>query len=169
MKCKLIIGLMVTVLSGCSTTSMVPRYSPTTESIGILEKSKDEMFSYLKAITKGRSARKIENKRQDLLQQIVAEISEIRLVRSYNGDNALKEACIKYLNLQKTILKDDYAKIMDLEELAEKSYDGMEMYLNMQEKANRTSIFNVAINSALRKVSSCSNGEPSKYNLASNL
>lgn len=40
MKCKLIIGLMVTVLSGCSTTSMVPRYSPTTESIGILEKSK---------------------------------------------------------------------------------------------------------------------------------
>lgn len=102
----------------------------------VLEKSKDEMFSYLKAITKGRSARKIENRRQDLLQQIVAEISEIRLLRSYNGDNALKEASIKYLSLQKTILKDDYAKIMDLEEIAEKSYDNMEMYLNMQEKAN---------------------------------
>jgi hypothetical protein len=102
----------------------------------ILEKSKDEMHSYLKAITKGRSAKKIDTKRQNLLNQIVAEINELKVIGSYNGDASLKAASLVYLQLQKTILKDDYGKIMDLEELAEKSYDDMEMYLLMQEKAN---------------------------------
>ena len=102
----------------------------------ILEKSKDETFSYLKAITKDRSARKIENKRQNLLAQIKAEISQIRTLESYNGDNSLKEASIIYLNLQKSVMDEDYEKIVNLEEIAEKSYDDMELYLNLQEKVN---------------------------------
>ncbi|MBL7790187.1 MAG: hypothetical protein JNL75_10205 [Chitinophagales bacterium] len=102
----------------------------------ILEKSKDETFSYLKAITKGRSARKIENKRQNLLTQIRSEIGQIRGLGSYNGDNSLKEGCLVYLNIQKTILAEDYEKIINLEEIAEKSYDDLELYLNLQEKVN---------------------------------
>jgi hypothetical protein len=52
MKCKLIIGLMVMVLSGCSTTSMVPRYSPTAESSGILEGKKKVSVESVKSLGK---------------------------------------------------------------------------------------------------------------------
>lgn len=102
----------------------------------ILEKSKGETFSYLKAITKDRSARKIENKRQNLVAQIKEEIGQIRTLKSYNGDNSLKEASIVYLNIQKIAMDEDYEKIVNLEEIAEKSYDDLEMYLNLQEKVN---------------------------------
>lgn len=102
----------------------------------ILEKSKGETFSYLKAITKDRSARKIENKRKNLVAQIKTEINQIGALKSYNGDNSLKEASIVYLNIQKITMDEDYEKIVNLEEIAEKSYDDLEMYLNLQEKVN---------------------------------
>lgn len=102
----------------------------------ILEKSKGETFSYLKAITKDRSARKIESKRQNLVAQIKEELGQIRTLKSYNGDNSLKEASIVYLNIQKIAMDEDYEKIVNLEEIAEKSYDDLELYLNLQEKVN---------------------------------
>ncbi len=102
----------------------------------ILDKSKDEMYQYLKAISNGKSARKLENKRNDLMQQIIEEINELSTIGNFNSDASLKEGSKAYLRIQKTILQDDYGKIMNLEEIAEKSYDNMEMYLLMQEKAN---------------------------------
>ena len=102
----------------------------------ILNKSKDEVFQYLKAISNGRSAKKVDAKRRNLMEQIAEELNELSAVGSYKGDASLKQASQKFLRLQQTIMREDFGKIMDLEELAEQSYDNMEMYLKMQEKAN---------------------------------
>lgn len=102
----------------------------------ILDKSKDEMFSYLRAITTGKSAKKIDNKRVNLINQINVERAHMRVAGDYNGDASLKDAGLKYLDIQKHVLSEDYGKIVDMEEIAEKSYDNMEQYLNMQEAVN---------------------------------
>lgn len=97
----------------------------------------NEKWQYLKAITRGKSARKIDNKRQKLIAEYRNVRSEIGKIRKYKGDTLLKPAIQEYLELTQLVLREDYGKIMDLEEIAEESYDGMEAYLTAQEEASK--------------------------------
>lgn len=97
---------------------------------------KGETWQYLKAITRGKGARKVENKRQNLLSEIRTVKSEVRRKRAYQSDVSLKNAVVEYLNLTYIVLKEDFDKILDMEDIAEQSYDMMEAYLLAKEKAN---------------------------------
>lgn len=98
----------------------------------ILNESKKEVFQYLKVIVKGRNLKKVESKREKLIDKIDSEHGKFLKIE----DSKLKQEGLKYLSTLKIVLTDDYAKIMDIEEIAEQSYDNMEAYFTMQEKAN---------------------------------
>ncbi|MFT6199924.1 MAG: hypothetical protein ACJAQ2_001703 [Vicingaceae bacterium] len=95
----------------------------------------DETWSYLKAVTRGKRASKVEDKRSVLVKAIkTAELSTARS-KDYKGSSQFRDAIVNYLSLRYTVLKEDYDEILDMEEIAEQSYDGMEAYLLAKEKA----------------------------------
>jgi hypothetical protein len=78
----------------------------------------------------------MEKRRTDLLASIDLAIQEGGKLRPYKGDASLRSAFKEYWTVLLTIFKEDYHKIVDMEEVAERSFDAMEEYLLIQEKAS---------------------------------
>lgn len=97
---------------------------------------KKEVWQYLKSITQGKSARKVEKTRKKLIDQLETVNKDLKKVSAFEGDASLKDAAAEYLQLTTTVLKEDYDKIVDMEEIAEQSYDQMEAYMTAKELAN---------------------------------
>ena len=97
---------------------------------------KDETWQYLKVVTRGKGAKKVDRKRQALIDEIKIARGDLRRKKSFYGDEDLKNTIFQYLDLNYKVFNEDYAKIVDLEEIAEQSYDLMEAYLLTKEKAN---------------------------------
>ena len=97
--------------------------------------SKD-MWDYMSAIARGKNARKVENRRKDLLKTLMEVKKKIEAVKPYNGDKALRDSTAAFLELNYRILNEDYSKIVELEEASEHSYDKMAEYLRVRRGAN---------------------------------
>ncbi|MBN1187686.1 MAG: hypothetical protein JXB49_35755 [Bacteroidales bacterium] len=129
----LIITLSVR-LSNAQTTPGSVEYMNTM--VNTMDQLKGEIWQYLKAVTRGKGARTVENKRQALLGELKKSKSDIGKQGAFNYDDSLRQACIAYLDLSYTVLKEDFDKILDMEDIAEQSYDLMEAYLLAKEQAN---------------------------------
>jgi hypothetical protein len=101
----------------------------------VIGQTKDESWQYLKAITNGKNARKVEAKRQNLIASIKKTRDDVEKMPKFQ-DDSLRLAVLDYLNLRYIVLNEDFARILDLEDIAEQSYDAMEAYLLAKEKAN---------------------------------
>ncbi|NOU46379.1 MAG: hypothetical protein HOO86_04870 [Bacteroidales bacterium] len=101
-----------------------------------LNQTKDETWQYLKAITRDKGARKVEAKRQKLLVEIRNTKTKVHSLGNFQKDDSLKNAALNYLDLHYIVLKEDFDKILDMEDIAEQSYDNMEAYLLAKEMAN---------------------------------
>lgn len=99
------------------------------------EVSKD-MMSYTSAASHGKGAKKVEKKRQELLITIKEAERTVRKMRPFQGDHQLRDTVASYFKLSHLVLLEDYGKIVDMEEIAERSYDAMEAYMMAKEKAN---------------------------------
>lgn len=99
------------------------------------EEIEKETWQYLKSVTRGNNARKIESKRKNLVAGFRTLRTEVGKVRTFKGDTLMKPAVLEYLTVSQSVLNEDYAKIVDLEAIADESYDGMEAYLTAQEVA----------------------------------
>lgn len=99
-------------------------------------KIKASTWEYLKAATKGKGARKVESKRQALIAELKSAKITTSRKKSFEGSSDLKNALTEFLDLNYTVLKGDFDKILDMEDIAEQSYDAMEAYLLAKEKAN---------------------------------
>jgi hypothetical protein len=97
--------------------------------------SKDYL-SYMSAVAHSGRARKMEKRRLGLIATIKQAISDGNKLRPYKGDASLKNAYLEYWNILYSVFNDDYHKIVDMEELAERSYDLMETYILAQEKVD---------------------------------
>lgn len=97
---------------------------------------KGETWQYLKSITSGKNSRTVDSKRQNLINKIKSVKAEVSSKSDFQSDGSLKKAVVEYLDLSYTVLKEDYDKILDMEEIAEQSYDNMEAYMLAREKAN---------------------------------
>lgn len=95
-----------------------------------------EMMSYTSAVNHGKSARKIEKRRVDFMAQIKESEKTVRRLKPFNGKTTLRDSIAAYFKLTQIILNQDYGKILDLEDIAEQSYDAMEAYLLAKEKAS---------------------------------
>jgi hypothetical protein len=96
-----------------------------------------DFLSYTSAVAHGKSARKVENRRQTLMKTATDARRKIATMGAFQGDKSLRDSTVSYLTISYHVLNDDYGKIINLEEVAEQSYDAMEAYLLAQEIAGR--------------------------------
>jgi len=96
----------------------------------------EDMWDYSSATAHSKSARKIENRRKDLIVTTLKVQQSIAKMPDYNGDKGLRDSAVSFLSLSYYVLTNDFAKIVDMEEIAEQSYDKMEAYLMAQEMAD---------------------------------
>lgn len=94
-------------------------------------------MSYIAEVAHGNRARKMEKRREDLVNSVKESIREAGKVRPFKGDVSLREAYKEYWTVLLSVFNEDYHKIVDMEEVAEQSYDAMEAYLLIQEKASQ--------------------------------
>jgi hypothetical protein len=92
-------------------------------------------LTYMSEVAHGNRARKMEKRRQDLIAQIKESLSDANRLRPFKGDASLRDAFKNYWDILLKVFNEDYHKIVNMEEIAEQSYDNMEAYLLAQEKA----------------------------------
>lgn len=100
------------------------------------KKIQSDMWDYTHAVSHGKSARKVEKKRAELLKTSQQALNRVTNMQAFEGNTAYRDSMASFLRINYLVLKEDYAKIVDMEEIAEKSYDNMEAYLMAKEAAN---------------------------------
>ncbi len=90
-------------------------------------------MSYSSASAHGKRARKVENLRQKLLDEVQEARMNISGMPSFSGDKSYRDTAVSFMKLYFNILNDDYSKILNLEEIAENSYDEMEALIMVRE------------------------------------
>ncbi len=95
-----------------------------------------DFLSYASAAGHGKSARKVENRRKELIQTVNEARQKVGSMPAFEGDKTLRDSVASYLLITYHILNDDYGKIINLEDVAEQSYDAMEAYLLAQDLAH---------------------------------
>ena len=93
--------------------------------------------AYMSAVSHGKGIRAANSKRNELLQTLNETISKVNGFPAYQADTTLKSASLDYMKIMYHVIGEDYGKIVNLEEIAEQSYDLMEAYMTAQEKANQ--------------------------------
>ncbi len=94
-----------------------------------------KMWSYTSSVAQDKSAKKIDKSRTDLINEYRAAITKLKGMPAYKEDATYRDAVLEYLQLNLDVLNNDYAKVVDLEAVAEESYDAMEAYLAVLDKA----------------------------------
>lgn len=94
------------------------------------------MWKYTKAVAHSKNDRSIIGKRKNLLKTIDKALLKIEKAEGFDGDD-YKNQVLKHMQLNKSLLNQDYAKIIDMKAVAEQSYDAMEAYLLAQEMADK--------------------------------
>ncbi len=95
-------------------------------------------MAYISASAHSSRKRKVEKLRANAIDNIVICQNTITNMQPYNGDNSLKQSSLTYVQLCYKIFNEDYAHIVDMEDIAERSYDEMHAYLLLQEATNDT-------------------------------
>jgi hypothetical protein len=97
----------------------------------------EKYMSYMAAVAHSRRAKKMEKRRLELVEEIRQNLTDISRMKPYKGDATLKNAYKKYYDLLLKVFNEDYHKIVNMEEIAEQSYDAMEAYMIAQEQAGK--------------------------------
>ena len=92
-------------------------------------------LSYLSAVGHNKSAKKVDKRRQELINNIFNTRLEIQGMPPWKGDRSYRDTTVAYFKLMYNVFNEDFAKIVNMEEIAEQSYDAMEAYMLAQEKA----------------------------------
>ena len=107
-----------------------------TEMGSFYENLEKKQWEYTNAVARGKNAKKVDSKRGELLNSILEANRLVRRMPPYEEDASLRDSVSKFLLVKYAVLNEDYEKIIDLEAVAEQSYDLMEAYLLAQEEAN---------------------------------
>jgi hypothetical protein len=116
-------------------------------------------MAYMSAAAHGRRARKIEKLRQQTLESITESRYKTIALPIYKGDNSLRQSSIDYIKICYDVFNDDYSKIVNMEEIAEQSFDEMQAYMLLQEKTQEK------IKEAFNKMDEATNTFAAKYNV----
>jgi hypothetical protein len=94
-------------------------------------------MSYISAASHGKSARKVEKRRIGLISTVLDAKKEAQKLPAFKGEKILKDGLVEYLGIVYNILNEDYDKIVNMEDIAEQSYDAMEAYFMAQDLAGK--------------------------------
>lgn len=93
-------------------------------------------WDYTRSVAKNKSARTVNKNRLELIQTIKNSIAKVKKVGSFNDETYYRDSVLSFLNTNLAVVSEDYEKIMNLEEIAEQSYDLMDAYLKAQSIAS---------------------------------
>ncbi|HMP92746.1 MAG TPA: hypothetical protein PKD90_07735 [Phnomibacter sp.] len=99
-----------------------------------MEKVNARYMVYMSEMAHGRKAKKAEKRHLELLTQIDEARYALAGIPYYKGDKALHEGAKSYLTLIGNMQRENYSKVVNMEEIAEKSYDAMEAYILFKKK-----------------------------------
>jgi hypothetical protein len=116
-------------------------------------------MAYMSAAAHGRRAKKVEKMRQDVLESIQNCKYKTTDIPYYKGDKTLRQSSIDYIQLCYNVFNEDYGKIVNMEDIAEQSYDEMEAYILLQEKTSEK------IQNAFAKMDEANKVFAAKYNV----
>lgn len=116
-------------------------------------------MAYVSAAAHSSRKRKIEKMRQQAVESISNCKVKIMELPLYKGDNTLRKGSIAYVDLLYKVFNDDYAHIVNMEDLAEQSFDEMQLYLLLQEKTSDT------LKVASERMNQAVNDFAAKYNV----
>lgn len=135
---KLLFGFLLLFL--CSFQSNAQGLDDPGAYIGAINNAQLDMnktyMAYISAAAHSGRARKIEKMRQQAIESITNAKYKIIDLPIYKGDNSLRKSSIDYVSLVYKVFNDDYAHIVNMEELVDQSFDEMQLYLLLQEKTN---------------------------------
>jgi hypothetical protein len=95
-------------------------------------------MAYISASAHSSRKRKIEKMRDNAVSNIITCQNAITYLPPYKGDNSLRQSSLNYVALCYKVFNEDYAHIVNMEDIAERSYDEMQAYLLLQEATNDT-------------------------------
>lgn len=96
------------------------------------------MWKYTSAVAHSKSARRIDNTRTLLIKSIQNASKKIAALKDgYQGDLEYKNQILEYLSLSEKNINEEYDKIIDMQEVAEQSYDAMEAYIMTRDLVNK--------------------------------
>ena len=117
-------------------------------------------WKYTKAVAHSKSARRIDNTRKQLITSIQNASKKINAIKDgYKGDQEFKNQILDYLSFVEKNIKEEYDKIIDMQEVAEQSYDLMEAYILTRDLVNEK------LDAEQEKVVSAQKSFASKYNI----
>jgi len=96
-----------------------------------------KFLSYNSAVSHGKRARKVENLRTKLIDEVQTAIENVRSMPPYKGDKRYRDSVVSFLKFYNNILNDDYSRIVNMEDIAEQSYDEMSAYLLLKETIDK--------------------------------
>lgn len=101
---------------------------------GLISKS---TWKYTSAVAHSKSARRIDNTRKQLIKSIQTAKKKIGDIKNgYKGDVEYQNQVIQYFDFCEKNLNEEYDKIINMQEVAEQSYDAMEAYLLARDLVN---------------------------------
>ncbi len=136
-KTTFLLSLILLLISNLSISQSFNNASEYLDFVGAEHQAVSKsMWKYTKAVAHSKSDRSIEGKRRNLLKTIDRAIAKIQKADGFDGDD-YKNKVLNVLTINKNLLNQDYAKIIDMKAVAEQSYDAMEAYILAQEMADK--------------------------------
>ena len=138
---KFLPSVVFIVLSALPVCLSAQNFDDAGEYMGYISKQHENIskkfMAYASASAHGKKAKKVENVRQKLLNEVQESRMNIGSMPSYKGDKSFRDTSVNFMKLYYNILNDDYNKILNLEEIAENSYDEMEALLNIKDAVDQ--------------------------------
>ena len=96
-----------------------------------------KFMAYVSASAHGKKEKKVEALRAKLLDEVQEAKMNISGLPSFKGDKSYRDSTVNFMKLYYNVLNEDYSKIINMEEIAEQSYDAMEAYMMAQELVSK--------------------------------
>lgn len=96
------------------------------------------MWKYTSAVAHSKSARRIDNTRKLLVKSIQTANKKVSALKDgYQGDVEYRNQVIEFLNISEKNINEEYDKIINMQEVAEQSYDLMEAFIMTRDLVNK--------------------------------
>jgi hypothetical protein len=135
---KKLINLLVALVT--STIGFAQDFGNPGEYMSFISKQQENIskkfMSYASASAHGKREKKVQALRSKLINEVDESRMNISGMPSFKTDKSYRDSAVNFMKLYYNVLNEDYNKIIDMEEIAEQSYDAMEAYLMMEEKVS---------------------------------
>lgn len=76
-----------------------------------------------------------QREKADLIESINEAEKKIRIIPPYQNDRSLKDSVLLFLRLNRNMIREDYTRLADLQNLEERSFEELDEYLYAQQEA----------------------------------